>query len=199
MSISNENYDAVILLTEIHLQCKLIERSAEKLHEYAAHWIALEQGIDNGKKATPIDIVAACVTCLSAAASIRSLLFVGDRKGKKVSVIQKRCNAIMALLGQPKFPILSSNIVRNSWEHLDERLDELLSERTFRSLSDFYVSAQPPNTNTFVLRQFDPVNMEIRFGNDAIALEPCINEAKELLVLVNAALKRLHHDVCQVY
>ena len=196
MPIPNTNFAAVMLLSEIDLQCKVIERSAAQLHEYAAYWIALGQGIDNGKSAAPIDIVAACAACLSAATSIRRLLFPCDRKDK---VILKRCDTLTGLLGNPSLPILSSAKVRNSWEHLDERLDTLLSTKTYGSFSPIHVAAKPPDASTFVLRHFDPVKMEIRYGSDVIALEPCINESKELSALVNAAFKRLKSESCHVY
>ena len=188
MSIPIANFDSVIFLLEINLQCKVINRSAIKLREYADYWIDLNSGIDNGTSAAPIDIIAVCTACLSAAASIRKLLFHGDRKG----VTRIRCDKLMALLGNPLLPTLSSAMVRNSWEHLDERLDALLSAKTYDSFSEIHVAVKAPDSSTFVLRCFDPVKMEIRYGGDVIALEPCINEAKELSDLVSSAFQRLN-------
>lgn len=199
MPISSNNFPAVMLLCEIDLQCKLIARSAERLRESAQHWIALDKSIDDGKTAPPIDIVALCSVCLSAAASISRHLLVGDRKGKKAIRISKRCAALMNLLGNPKLPVVSSITVRNSWEHLDERLDELLSSQSFKSYSEVHVAVKPPDAATFVLRHFDPLRMEIKYGPDAVSLEPLIAEAKELSRLVDAAFKHLHTGQCNVY
>lgn len=199
MPIPSTNLPAVMLICEVDLQCKLIARAAERLHESARHWTDLDQGIDDGKTAPPIDIVASCSVCLSAAASIARLLTVGDRKGKKAIRIGKRCETLMNLLGNPKLPVIASIVVRNSWEHLDERLDDLLSTRAFKSYSEVHVAVKPPEATTFALRHFDPVRMEIKYGPDAVSLEPLIAEAKELSRLVAEAFKYLNSETYCVY
>lgn len=200
MPIPSKNFPVVMLLSEIDLQCKLISRAAERLCASAEHWIALDQGIDDGKTAPPIEILASCSVCLSAAAAIYKFLFIGDRKkGKKAVRIRKRCEALMNLLGNPKLPVVSSIAVRNSWEHLDERLDELLLSRAFKSYEQVHVAVKPPDAATFVLRCFDPSHMEIKYGPDVISLEPLIAEAKELSHLIAEAFRQLETVECHVY
>ena len=178
------------------MQCKIITRTAERLRKCAQHWITIDQGIDDGETAAPIEIIALCSVCLSAAASIHRLL---SHNGRKSPVIRKRCEALMRLLGNPSLSAICSVAVRNSWEHLDERLDGLLSTRSFKSYSEIHVSVKPPDASTFLLRHFDPVRMEIKHGPDAVLLEPLIAEASELSGRVAKAFLCLHIEHCDVY
>ena len=177
----------------------MIVRTVERLRECAQHWILLDQGIDDGKTEPPIEIFALCTVCLSAAASIHKTLFVGKRTGKKTSRIQKRCDALMKVLENPELPTINSIIVRNDWEHIDERLDELLSAKSHKSYSQLHVAAKPPNANTFALRYYDPKLLEIKYGSNTICLELLIKEARELSANVNNAFKRLETESCNVY
>lgn len=202
MPIPSNNFPAVILLSEIDLQCKLITRNGVRLQKSAQHWIEIDKGVDDGKKAPLIDIIAYCSICLSAAASIYKHLFVGARTSKKiVPIIFKRCTELMRLLENPNLPVISSIAVRNSWEHMDERLDTWLSTRTCgASCAEIHVSVKPPKDGVFVLRHFDPVLMEIKHGEDeSIALQPLIAEAEKLSQLIDNAFKKLKNEQSNVY
>lgn len=133
MPIPNTRFNDVVLLCEIDLNCKIIARSAAKLEIAARHWINLTQGVDGGDRAPPIDIVTDCLSCLSAAAAVSRMLFLGKRTGKNRNRIKQRCERLTKLLGNPQISALDSLGVRNSWEHLDERLDDLLESNTCRS------------------------------------------------------------------
>jgi hypothetical protein len=193
VSIPSSNFIAVVLLLELDIQCKLIDRYAKKLEEAASQWIQLEQGMDADTMASPIDIVAACTVCLSAMAAIRRLLFVCDRKGSK-GRIGKRCAVLTDLLGNPSLPSLSSATVRNSWEHHDERIDDLLATAPIEDISPIYVAASPPQKDTVVLRRFDPVGFAIHFAGESISLRPCIEDAKLLAARITSAWARLQQE-----
>lgn len=199
MSISNKNFSVVILLLEINIQCQMIVRAGTRLLECAEHWNLLEQGIDDGKTEPPIEIVALCTICLSAAASIHRTLFLGKRAGKKAIRIQKRCAALMSILDHPKLPVINSIDVRNSWEHLDERLDDLLSAKSYNSYSPVHTAAKPPNAGTFVFRHFDPKLLKIKHGTETICLKALTEETNELSYSVDKAFKRLQTELCNVY
>jgi hypothetical protein len=179
----------------------MIVQSSERLRVAAAHWIALDQCIDDGNTSPPIDIVGTCTICLSSIAAISRLLFVGDRKGKKTIKIPKRCSALMSLLGNPSLIAVQKLSVRNSWEHLDERLDEVLSSPTYNDngYSEIHVSVKPPDQRTFVNRHFDPVNFEIKHGPDSVALQPLIEECLSLIDRVTNAYKLLEHELHNPY
>lgn len=181
----NKNFPAIVFLHEIELQCGLITHAEVRLRMYAAHWVALDQGTDDGMIATPVDIVATCTVCLSAAASISKLLFVGKRAGKKASLIRTRCSSLITLLGNPKLPVIESIVVRNAWEHLDERLDDLLSPLTLDCYLPIHVSATPPADADHAMRHFDPIRMEIKHWQDTVSLALLIEEAKGLLLRIS--------------
>ena len=199
MPISGKNLPVIILLSELDLQCKIIVRAAERLREAAAHWSAFCRGEDDGNTAPPIDIVGNCTICLSSAAAISRLLFVGERKGKKSARIEKRCSTLMHLLGNPSLVAVKKLAVRNSWEHLDERLDEVLASRSYNSFSEIHVSVEPPDPGTFVNRHFDPVQMEIKHGPDSVALQPLIDESVDLVNRVSNAFKILQSELHDPY
>lgn len=192
MPIHNSNFNTVVLLCEVDLNCKIILRNIEKLKVAAKHLIDLSKGIDDGSKAPPIDIVTDCFACLTAAAAVARLLYIGDRKGKKAVRIQQRCNLLTHELGNPSISALKSISVRNSWEHLDERLDDILETQTCRSHSEIHVSPTPPSQGTFVSRHFDPNTLEIKFAGDVFSLGPIAEEALLLSERVNAALVRMN-------
>lgn len=199
MPIPSSNFSAVVLLHEVHLNCKLIERTASQLREAAEHWIALDKSIDDGKKAPPIDIISMCAVCLSSSAAIAKMLLKGDRKGKKAVRIAKRCSGLMTLLDTPALPVMRSLVVRNSWEHLDERLDDVLDSKAFRSVSEIHVAVKQPHTTTIVLRHFDPVAFHIKYGPDTVPLTDLIEEARDLLVRVENAFTRLQTEKANIY
>lgn len=159
----------------------------------AVHWNKLIQGVDDGETAPPLEIVADCTVCLSAMASIRRIL----RPNSRASVtVKRRSEILLNLLGNPALPNVTSVIVRNSWEHLDERLDNILSTRIpgQSSVSELHVSPKPPDTDTIVMRRFDPLEFAIHFANDAILLIPCFDEMKELSGLIDNAYVRLQTE-----
>ena len=199
MPIPSSNFSAVILLSEVGLNCKLIARAADQLQEAAKHWIALDRGVDDGGTAPPIDIVLMCAVCLSSSAAIAKMLLVGERKGKKSNRIAKRCTALMTLLGTPALTVTRSLAVRNSWEHLDERLDDVLESNTCRSVSEVHVAVKQPDPATLALRHFDPVAFHIKYGPDTVPLAALIDEAKDLSARVKKAFKHLHAAQVDIY
>jgi len=58
---------------------------------------------------------------------------------------------------------------------------------------------KPPDATTFVLRHFDPVLMQIKYGPDAFPLKPLIQEVNNLSLCVAAAFKRLQIAQANVY
>jgi hypothetical protein len=189
MTTHNSNFRTILLLLEIELQCDLISLAATKLDKYAKHWKLLVKGIHVGELAPPIEIIANCTVCLSATASIYKLLFVGSRRSNEIAA---RCTLLMGLLGNPSLSAIQNISVRNSWEHMDERLGEELSIDKYNSCAPIHVAATSHTSDTFVLRHFDPIRMEIKYGsNENIALRQLIGEIKEVKLQVSIALNRL--------
>lgn len=179
-------------LLSADLSCRHIASSSDRLKAAASHWKALDQGVDDGLSYPPIDIAADCTLLLTSAAAVSRSLFLGDRRGRRAQKAATRSTALIELLGNPQLPTLQSLAVRNSWEHLDERLDDLLSERAYTSYSEIHVQVQAPKAGTFALRIFDPVNLEIGYGPDRISLVILCAEACEVRSRVEQAIQTLN-------
>lgn len=193
MPIPSHNFGAVLFLSELGLQRQLFDLSLGRLERAARHWRDLGQGIDDGHKAPPLEIVADCAVCLSSMAAVRRALFPSR---KSTVVVIRRSRALLSLLGDPSLPYMTSVEVRNSWEHLDERLDTLLRNRVpgQMSVSEVHVSATGPGPNIVALRRFDPAEFAIHYAGQRIALRPCAIEMAELSALIDRAYIRLRSE-----
>jgi len=128
--------------------------------------------------------------CLASLAFVRRVL----RPSPKVPATAKdRATALDGLLGKPHLPNVTSVKVRNSWEHLDERLDDWLRSRTpgVGSVTEIHVSCKPPSPTTTVLRRFDPVQFTIQFGGLVVSLKDCIMEMDDLQKRIDQAYVKL--------
>jgi hypothetical protein len=190
--ISNENFGVVILLEEVQIQCMLFENNCARLEDAADHWIKLSHGEDFDRSVPPIDVVAWATVCLSAMAAIRRLLVPSPTRSKA----NKRRAALYQLLDQPSLPTISSVAVRNSWEHLDERLDELLPTMRSGSISPIHLTAEPPMPGTVVLKRLDPLTLTVYFSSEGIPLRAARDEVEELSKRLDAAYKKLTSIIC---
>lgn len=195
MPIPSKNSDAALLLLELDTQCMLISMSFDYLKPAADHWVKLCNGIDDGKRFPPIEIIAQCTICLAGMTAIRNLLF---ECGRKSQVIRKRCLALRKLLGYPDLPILSSALVRNSWEHLDERLDDLLPSSRECSISPIQVAPGGPAPNEVFIKRFSPDDLSIWFLTQKISLADCEKEVALVSERIKSAFTILsseHHEI----
>lgn len=193
MPIPGANAKTVVLLSEVHIQCALIETSVARLEEASKHWIALSISLDFGRKFPPIEILSWCTSTLAAMAAIRRLLLEGGTKPSAKT--KRRRAALFTLLGEPPLPQISSSLVRNDWEHLDERLDDFLPDTNHGSVSNLHVNTRLPAVGVYALRRFDPVSLEIAFLDRRISLHAARDEARELVSRVDAAMERLHTEI----
>ncbi len=192
MPIPNANFGEVLFLLELDLNCKLFKQAFAVLEVAAQHRISLEKGIDDGKPGSPLQIVAECTVCLSSLAAIRRILSPSSKDTRA----QERASTIRDLLGNPALPNVTSVKVRNSWEHLDERLDAVLEQRAMKKwpVVPIHVSPRGPDTSSFVLRRFDPVTFAIHFAGETIQLRPCIEEINDLANRINVGYQRLNNE-----
>ncbi|GIU06930.1 hypothetical protein [Shewanella glacialipiscicola] len=189
MPIPKIYFSSVIFLSEISIQCDLYLLAYEKLEKASEHWIAISKSINDGNKFSPLSIISEATVCLSAMSAINRLLY-----SSKTSDSKKRCNELQNLLGDIALPNITSKMVRNSWEHHDERIDkELKNINEPFSLSFIHVSVQPPPDKTLVLKRFNPIEMTISFLSDSIQLTHCKNEVSELKSSINTAFNLLNN------
>lgn len=190
MPISSENFNAVIYLSELQLQCQLFERSIKRLELGAEHWLNISKGIDDGARFSPLEIIAECTVCLSAMSAIRRLLFPKGGQQKQ------RGEVLLNLLNNPVLEYITVTTLRNSWEHHDERLQAILSRRNIgTSFSEIYIHPKAPKENNIVLRRFDPANMSIHFTDEVVELKPCAREVQTLNQEINNAFIKLHSEI----
>jgi hypothetical protein len=123
--------------------------------------------------------------------AIRHQLVAGRRDG----VADQRRAILLQFLGNPQLQIVGSPVVRDSWEHLDERLDRLIPPMRSGAISHVYVAAKPPREGTVVLKRFDPVGFAIHFADQAVLLRPAAREIDDLETAVAAAMSRLQHEI----
>ena len=196
MPIPNSNFGASLFLDELGLQCQLFNRGIAALEEAAKHWQAVEAGIDDGQTVPPLKIIADCTVCLSSLAAIRRILYPNQSSANTKS----RATSMLLLLGNPALSNVSAVRVRNSWEHFDQRLDEMLKERarTGGAVEPLRVSARAQDNSSIVLRCFDPVSFSIRFLGETILLRPCIEEIIDLSERIQNGYLRLQAEEFRV-
>jgi hypothetical protein len=194
MPISNRNYGVILLLDELHTQCMLFEYNVVRLEDAADHWIKLMRGEDWDRKVPPIDILAWATVCLSAMAAIRRLIL--DGQAKKPKVAQRRRERVRALLGDPALIHIGSPVVRNAWEHMDERIDELMPQlQAGDAVSHLAVSPSAPAPRTKTLKRFDPNTLTLHFLDQTIPLRDARAEVADLMTRIDNAFARLHTEV----
>ena len=158
----------------------------------------MANGVDDGKKAPPIEIIATCISVLSAAAAIKRILHVCGRNDNRR--VLKRCAAMRQLLDNPSIPNLERLAVRDSWEHSDERLDSVLkARRRGVPVAEIHVSATPPSIDQITLRRFDPTSFAIHYLDDSIPLNAITSEAGLLESKMKDAFIRLRTDIVKLY
>jgi hypothetical protein len=189
MPISAKNHLIVAMLTELHLQCSLFERALKELRKGARHWRLLAQGKDFDRKYPPLDILAWSTVCLASFARTRHILDPGSRQGRR---IRARCRALRGLLTLPPMPNVCSPLVRNSWEHMDERLDAAFAAPRFSAYSHLSVAIDDGLRSVTAFRRFDPKTLTLSFGNESLAIKACIPEMRGLATAIRDAMASLN-------
>lgn len=195
MPIPSHNADAALLLLELNTQCILFARALDSLKTASHHWINLCDGVDDGEQFPPIKIISQCTICLSSLTVIRKFLF---DCGRRKPAILRRCASLRNLLGEPSLPHIASSEVRNSWEHLDERMDALLPSVRDYSISQIYINTKNPGSSELALKRFDPNDLSIWFLDKRIPLLECEPEVQLVLERVKLGFIRLQierHDI----
>lgn len=155
MPVKSYNTAPVMFLLELSAQCEFAKVSFERLKQAAPAWYTDATEEQFAEAVPPRDIMILCAAFLSAAGVISKILFAGRRRGK----IVERCECLRQLLGINDLPTLRDLSVRNSFEHIDERLDQIFSsvaDDNIRPYSPYSVSERPLPPGILVLKRFDP-------------------------------------------
>ncbi len=189
-SLPGYNFPPAVFLTELSLQCALAKDAYQHLKEGTRGW---QNGASEAffkDRATPLELVSRSIVFLSAAAMISKVLF-GVQNTQK---IKDRTSALRKLLSvnEATFPLLSSRDVRNSLEHLDERLDNYLKGFTKGAYSfGIQVLESAPKKGTFVPRQIHPRTLIFTAAGESVDLPACKAEIDALEAKIKTAFSEL--------
>src|SRR5574337_20906 len=176
MPIKSYNSAPVMFLMELSTQCDFARVSFESLQCAAPAWYTDATPEQFAEAMSSRDILIQCTAFLSAAGVISKTLFAGSRKGK----VARRCKRLCQLLGINNLPTLRDLSVRNSFEHIDERLDKIFSSFASGSVHPLSVTERPPPPGTLMLKRFDPKGLMVCFATAEIFLTECMSEISEI-------------------
>lgn len=167
------------------------QRAFAHLEDAADHWIKMSQGEDFGRKVPPLDILNWCTACLAVMSAIRHLIAAG----RPNPLAHRRREVLRTFLGNPTLTHVCSSVVRDSWEHLDERMDCIIPGLRGGSASHVYMAADPPEPGQIALKRFDPVGFAIPVPDQAIPLRPAAEEIAALRDRLDTAPKHLSDEI----
>ena len=193
--IPGENGRPAMFLLELHRQCKLVSHCFNQLSRMAPEWLE-KSWSQGGPTSTPDDLLSQIHALLSCAASIGWFLFPGKRKKPTV---QLRCLRLRTLLEIESLPILESLAVRNSFQHLDERLDDFFRDRHSGSYQPVSISESGPRGETIALKHINPSSLEVSFLGDKLNLHSLLAEVNCIEARVVAAWSKLENEVWDLW
>lgn len=203
--IKSHNLPVTEFLMELDLQAWIALRAFEKLEAGTVGWRSGATPEEFGEQAAaPLELLSQSVILLSAAAVVSKILFKGG--GKETPRIRNRRRVLRRLLEIEALPTVSALKVRNSFEHVDERLDTWAIETMNRmrqgnaaGVESIKVNALPPKPNTVILKRIAPDALRIHFRDDSVDLRACADELSEVRDGVKTALLKLTGDRIDLY
>ena len=196
MNMSSNNIASVLFLEELQLQYMVAEVAFARLQK------AAQSRIDPSPNwmheiVPPREIIIDCGTFLSAAGIFSKILFEGTRK----ALVKARCSKLRQLLDLGDCPLLRDLSVRNSFEHVDERIDEQFSPGIPQHylVEALSVDVKPPTEGTIVFKRFDPRTLTVSFGTHAISLSACKSEMSSVMEKTRCAYLKLCDNVVDLW
>lgn len=162
-----------LYISELRMQCILAKSAYKHLAKYC-EVVGDNKASVEPLPYSPLDIVAQCTLFLSAVATISKILFPADTKvTERGERLRKRLKVQGEFLGP------QSRAVRNSFEHIDERIDALLPQHENDDVCFYDIDDQAPK-QSLVLKRLDPRSRKIEFLQKGIDIEACHNEVLAL-------------------
>jgi hypothetical protein len=184
LTIKTPSSPSVFFLMELLIQCKIARRAYSVLAEFSRAEVAKDWDAIRARPMGAIEVMAECAVFLSSAGIIAKVLFPGERSSTRSKL---RGTELRSKLCVTDFPNLSSTSVRNSFEHIDDRLDTIIRDYNNHSICQIHVAIEEP-ANVVMLRRFDPVELTISFLGDTLDLKRCNDEITELQNLIPEAM-----------
>lgn len=171
--IHGENSASELYLWELTIQCDIAELAFKRLQEYSRIQLSKEYSSTTPHPKNPIEVLYDCSTFLSAAGIIAKIL--SAKKGLPAD----RSNALRSILGIDELKNLCNLAVRNSFEHIDERLDRLLKESPSERFISTHMSSKEPGTG-MILKHFNPNKLTLSYLGEELDLEGCHSEITDI-------------------
>jgi hypothetical protein len=190
MPIKGYNFAPSMFLLELSTQCNFALECERRLRDAAPAWFTKATNEQVAGSRAPRDIMIDCTGFLSAAGVLSKLLFSGRRSNRR---IVHRCKRLQELLdfNENDLPLLRNLSVRNSFEHIDERLDNTLHQLKQGSFVPISVSEAAPAPGATVLKRFDPKRLEISILDEEISLADCASEIANIKARIDPAFQKL--------
>lgn len=196
-AIGSDFFNDTTYLAEIALHINLSKRALVRLREGAKQLDLSHDPCPPGdfnRPSPPAEIIRSAHSFLTHAGIISRILFIGKRMGKAHARTAARCNRMRDLLEVTACPVLENLSMRNDYEHIDERLDELLlqmASQATRSLEDIRVVPGPGRPGTTTLRHYDYTTDTLTFLGSSYILASIETEINLVADRVDGAYQKL--------
>ena len=158
----------LLYIAEISVQCALATRAYKDI---AAYCLLITENTVGCKPFpySPLDIISHCVGFLSAVAGISKILFPSNPR------LVSRGVRVRKQLNLPALPNIESRAVRNCFEHIDERIDDLVEQHSQFELCFMDIDDALPE-QILVLKRLNPNTKTIEFLGKKVDVETCYQE-----------------------
>jgi hypothetical protein len=163
-----------VFLWEVTIQCQIALHAHRRLAEYAK--VQIERTFESTapRPTTPIELLADCSAFLSASAVVSRCLFAkGGFAGRRSAKLRK-------LLSIESLPHLNSLAVRNSFEHIDERIDKLIQYPPSEAVVQLHLALREPEHH-LVLKRFNPKTITLHYLDEKLDINCCAEELNQVL------------------
>lgn len=197
VTIQGKNSAAALYLWELTIQCQIAEYAFARLKEEGRVQVTRDYSSPHPYPETAIELFADCSAFLSASGIVAKILFASiDTKASKHdhnsprALAARRSTALRELLQLEDLPFLRSLCVRNSFEHIDERLDRLLKENPSQQYVWLHLSRDEPPAG-LVLKRFNPNTLHLSYLDNELNLGGCYSDILRIRGQLNGAYDRV--------
>ena len=184
-AIDSRHFKELLYLLELDTQCKLADRTFKRL-ELAAKARKKHEEVE-GQSGAPIEILHLAHSFVTYAGIISKFIFEGKRRNPLVTA---RCATLRELLDISQSPLLEDLTLRNSFEHIDEKMDTYIPDPPC-TIVPYAVGGPDGHTGEIVIRRFDPEKIELCLLENVAQLRPLMEEIKIVLSRINSGLGKL--------
>jgi hypothetical protein len=189
MGIKGYNFPALLVLEELHIQIELARHVHRKLVSGSQGWQDAAAHKEFESRGSPLELISRCSSFLSSTALVAKFLFPGS--SAPPSLKARRCSALRTLLQSEDINTIRKLSVRNSFEHLDERLDERLPGLHTGTWESIRIREAPPDAGTLTVKWLHPRTLTLSFLDDSIDLSACIQELALIDGRIELAMREL--------